>query len=329
MRKHKCNICCKEIGNLELVDHLERDHYLDYRTYFEISHQIDASQVCWKCGSPSQLLSTYNPKLTLPCWSCMGDSPTEITQVRSYFINQYSRFRNQIIDDRVLSYLLITGKINQSICHDLDQLSKLFSWIKDRDELFDIRTKFGSPPELSLRNVENIECSVRSTSLNFVLPRGKRSLEVLPNVFLEMADWVDYDVRHHARYNALNEKATRSVRKLRMVDIDATKCIKFHNTEERWVKTFFRLVNKDQEPVKLCKQDLTDLKLLIFRNKTMMKLVNGVINEFVKHINRIEDGIFLRNKIDIPINTTKVTLRLAWDQSDLFGIEDGVNIAII
>lgn len=324
----KCLLCGAKISSDEIVSHLSKNHHLSFREYYEISKLGEMFLPCWKCGQPRVPVSPLSNKYYLPCWGCLSTKKSDRKEAYQTTLFVLKDYQKDFLDNRIVQYLLADSKImDWSLTHNIHDVSSLLSDLRiKKDGLFYVTTIPGSPKEISLRNKENIRIIYKDTPYIKLGKITNNTIIIKEGYRLHLPDICDYDVRHHSRYSILNLKATRNVKKIKL----GSDCIRFWNTDWLKVKSICKITNYSNEPVELDEEDLLDLKILIFRNKPLMKRILDVYNEICRLIRDIDDRVFLKNTLYLgPMQQVSTTFSFSWLAKELSEKTEGINISIL
>ena len=316
-----CKCCGLETDNLE--KHLRESHGITGWDYWSIEKlRSDLYRSCQDCGSPRYLFSPVISGMYLPCLKCSKDS--EYTE---YITGKIYGLQSELGSSKIKQTVWGSGKIIRcSLDNTADLAVKILeSGYKGKllkDTYLGVYIKPGYPPEISERNSEGIgylpiQIQV-SKDLKFQIQSRKYQI-LLP-------ESCGYDVRHHARYSILSDKAVRYTRRIR---ISGDSCYKFWNNKEYpSVKSIFRIIDPGTgDTCELSGVDLNFIRQIILRNKTTSDILWKIYNKVLKYTKNLEDWVLLRNTLPDLFPNNKLTTRITWTP-DINSI-DGVNISVL
>ena len=336
MLEYKCSCCNFTSSNIdEFEKHVKENHFLSVNDLFELG-EIKRNN-CYKCNKSLVPLTYIDSSCDfyLPCWDCVSDKKYEKTQALNTTRSAILDFYNKIVGDRYFQMFIIDNNYYKTTrSHKFEEFKEVLKLLqkdekKDRNKIWFIDYKEGYPNTICSENIEGLKI-VTIDDRYKVISKGE-TLMINEKYELKFTEKVNYDQRHHSRYNILNDSSDPRKSKRLKLSTEPNKCIKFFNSpEDERIKSLFQIQNfRTGEYIPLSsinKADFVVIKLLLLRNKTYIKLIFEVIGELLKNIGTLRDSVFLKNTVMInPDNSPKINFM--WTPENY--IEDYINISIL
>lgn len=323
-----CKICGYEFDNSNLEEsieeHLWKEHFLRYQDYYEVVATESTFTQCWKCGSTRYTLSPYLESIYLPCSNCIeSETKRSLKEMQDQLWAYIDEYENTIIRNKFYQYFLsmdvnersrLLPRIFKTQSDMLGELKRLRKTKFDKSHLIKITNKLGSTPEISTRNMKNLDIE----TLEFRLTKtcdGRYKLGDL-DLYVSLPEVIPYDYRHHSRYSLLNPSSKRSSKRLKL---ESNECIKLGKTQNPVVRCILGLTNTVGERVNL--EDLDSeikwkIKFGILKTKEILSRVFEVYNELLKYIDNVKDSVFLLNSVKLPFQNNNIEFIFTWSSDE-------------
>lgn len=321
----RCELCGWETENESLEEHLQTEHFIGYRRYYERVISGGSSDTCWKCGYPRWLFASHLSEY-LPCEACGQNCSKRVyDERRNDILGMIKEYQSSLGKNKFHQYLLATSGIDMILGGilqtGLDLLGKKKREMKlrlDKNAIPLLDFREGAPKEISERNLDNIILGIRNDievtqeGRDFRVNLGRKEYKILaPEI-------VEYDTKHHSRHSILNPSSKRSSKRLRLKG-GSGDCIKFWGTQRR---SILRITMMD-EPVEL--KDLPkdvqdDIKSVVLCVKPLREMVLEIYNEILMYCDYLYDRAIFLSHFSIP-NQKTFKLYISWDGYDFPEIE--------
>lgn len=305
------------------------DHFMGYREFCEIYLlKPKEEEICYKCGN-LRLPMTYLDReyYTTPCWDCLGNKKVTKSEATNNIIkNIKDYYNNKILGDRYYQLFVIDPIYFQAtIPHEYSVFKNVVNSLNppSRNDIWFLDWEPGFPKIISPENKDGIKIvNLSNIYNNVVYEKDKIILNDYEIIFPEV---IDFDVKHHSRYNILNKNSKRKFKRLKIGDT----CIKFYNTRNEDVKSIFK-IKKNGEDIDMSEISVSDfvvIKLVLLRNKSFVKLISNIVQEVLKISGKFRDSVLLKNTITISPDKDRV-FNLSWIAEDSVD-SNNINISIL
>lgn len=318
LNSNACPFCSREATNLE--EHIRAEHFLGMREYYELEPPPVIE------GSSNRHPLTYiDPELYyLPVWSQLR-STYERNQATSGCRDAIHDYFGKIISDRYLQMFLVSDfYFNNTLSHTYEEFKEVLKEKKqDRNKIWFLDWTPGYPKIICKENIEGIE-AVLIDKYYRVCEEEEGRIRI-NHWTIEGPKLIPFDSRHHGRYNIFNQAkdTTRETKRLRFSG-NSNCCLKFRNSP-----CGFKSILKAKDTYDLGERDLTVTKILILRNKPIMRVIGMILDEFAKQAGILSDGVFLKNTVWIDPRKEKIKINLSWLPLEDNYKEDFINISIL
>ncbi len=306
-----CKLCGAEVPNELLKKHIWEYHCLNYRDYFEVVKEMSDPEECWRCGSIKYPLTYIYPDIPgIPCWGCMKKK-SQIENTKKQVLETLKDFQDTVLGNKYYRHLISSeNSLSASLSHSLTETAGIMDYIAKnsgisinrRSEVFMFRPEnLGCPMEISKRNEDSIVVDVMPVSC---IKESDNSYEIIigKRVYhLELPEIVQYETKHHQKYNILNTGKTvrNTTRRLRIGKTD--KVYKFFDCYQNESSSKKELLNNQKSIFKLREkvkeEDIPHLNYIILSDKTLSGIVTEIYNEICPNLVGIFDRVFMKNYI--------------------------------
>ena len=317
LNSNECPFCSREAVNLE--EHLKTEHFLGMSEYYE----MEPPQTI-KSSKYHHPLTYIDPTLYyLPIWSQLR-STYEKNQAAQGCQEAIHDYVGKIISDRYLQMFLVNDfYFENTLTHTYEEFRNVLRKKRqDRNKIWFLDWYPGFPKIICDQNVDGIKTVLIDDYYDVKEDEDKLRIN---GWHVDGPNYIPYDHRHHGRYNIFNlsRDTTRGTKRMRFTG-NTSNCMKFNNSPEG-----FKSILRAKEAHHLNEQDLTVTKLILLRNKPIMRSIGTVIDEITKQAGVFSDSAFLRNTVWIDPRKDNIKVNLSWLPLKKNYREGFINISIL
>lgn len=316
----ECPFCDKKVTNLE--SHLKEDHFLNINTFYE----MDPVPKILDSASKHPLTFIDPDLYYIPNWSKLR-STYERNQTTAACQAAIHDYFGKVMSDRYLQMFLSNDfYFNNTLTHSFEEFKEVLKLMKHgRSNIWSLKWLDGFPNVICKDNIKGI-IPINLGEL-YNIDSSLENQILVNDWIIEGPCLIPFDTRHHSRYNIFNtRKDTRETKRMRFKN-NTTNCLKYRNNSKLF-KSILEIKDKNGSPVYFNDRDLITAKLVVLRNRPIMKLLGTIIDEFANQVATLSDNVFLKNTVDINPRNGDLKVNLSWTSDINYWREGFINISI-